>query len=63
MHISRNFYFLVCCAATLFAIYVLAVGHFPLVVWVGIGVALIISWLFGLKSKRWKNESNNIRLE
>lgn len=47
MHVSRKFYFFVCSMATLAALYVLVIGHFPLPAWVGFGVALTISWLYG----------------
>ena len=56
MPVSRAFYFFVCSAATLLALFILMVGHFSLIGWVGIGIPLIICWLYGLKSKTWKKE-------
>jgi len=57
MNFSRSFYLFVCATATVFAVCVLVVGHFRLVAWLGIGLALIIIWAYGLNSRRWKGPS------
>lgn len=54
MPVSRTFYFFVCAAATLIALYVLTMGHFPWFAWTGLGLAVLVLWVYGFIVKGWK---------